>query len=91
MVGMKILGLGKLAHIQDKALRFAFSQPLDTFVVGATLLEHLKKNLAVANSYKPLTDTERLELFKEALPLVTPANVPWKAQEWGNPDTWLSR
>jgi uncharacterized protein len=91
VAGMKALGLGKLAYIHDKALRFAFSQPLDTIVVGATSLEHLKKNLETANSYKPLTDTEKLELYKEVLPLVTPENVPWKAREWGNPAEWLSR
>ncbi len=90
MVGMKALGLGRLAHIYEKALRFAFSQMLDTVVVGATSLEHIKKNLAVANFYKPLTDSEKLELYKEILPLVTPENVPWKAQGWGS-SQWLSR
>jgi uncharacterized protein len=90
MVGMKALGLGRLAHIYDKALRFAFSQSLDTVVVGATSLEHLKKNLAVADSYEPLSDTERLGLFKEVLPLVTPENIPWKARNWGSAE-WLSR
>lgn len=90
VIGMKTLGLGRLAHIQEKALRFAFSQPLDTFVVGATSLEHLKKNLKVAESYKPLSDKERLELFKEILPLVTPENVPWKADPWGS-SNWVSR
>lgn len=91
VAGMKALGLGRLVHIHEEALRFAFSQPLDTVVVGATSLEHLKKNLAAANSYRPLTDTEKLDLFKGVLPLVTPANVPWKAKEWGNPAEWLSR
>ena len=91
VVGMKALALGKLAHIYDRALHFAFSQPLDTIVVGATSLEHLKKNLAIANSFKPMTDTEKLELFREVLPMVVPGNVPWKAEEWGNSAKWLSR
>jgi len=90
MVGMKALALGRLVHVYDRALRFAFSQALDTVVVGATSLEHLKKNLAVANSYRPLSDTEKLELYQEVLPLVTPENVPWKAQSWGS-SQWLSR
>ena len=91
MVGMKALALGKLAHIYDRALQFAFSQPLDTIVVGETSLAHLKKNLAIANSFKPMTDTEKLELFREVLPMVVPGNVPWKAEEWGNSAKWLSR
>lgn len=90
MIGMKALALGRLAHIYEKALRFAFGELLDTVVVGATSLEHLKKNLAVANSYKPLSDVERLELFKEVLSLVTPENVPWKARSWGSSE-WISR
>jgi uncharacterized protein len=91
VVGMKTLGLGKLAGIYDKALRFAFSQPLDTLVVGASSMEQIKKNLDVAKTYEPLTDVEKLELFKEVLPLVTPENIPWKAKEWGNTTEWLPR
>ena len=44
-------------------------------------MEQLKNNLAVAEKYKPLTDEERLELFKD-LPLRESA--PWKAESWTN-------
>jgi uncharacterized protein len=91
VIGMKALALGTLDGIYDKALRFAFGQPLDTVLVGMSSMEQLKKNLKVANAYKPLTDAEKLALFKKVLPLVTPKNVPWKAKEWGNTAGWLQR
>ena len=91
VVGMKVLGLGSLGKIYDRALRYAFALPIDTAIVGMDSMEHLKQNLAVAEAYKPLTDAERLELFREVLPLVTPAHVPWKAEDWNNPVEWKRR
>ena len=91
VAGMKILGLGRLADIYDRALRYAFGLPICTAVVGMESLEQLKKNLAVAESYQPLTDGERLELLREVLPKVTPQNVPWKTDDWQNPVAWKER
>ena len=91
VVGMKILGLGKLADIYDKALRYAFSLPIDTAVVGVETLEQLKKNIAVAETFVPLSDGERLALFREVLPRVTPQIANWKAEEWNNPVAWKRR
>jgi len=54
-------------------------------------MEQLQKNLAVAENYKPLTDVERLELYREILPKVTPENLPWKSDNWGQPTTWKKR
>lgn len=91
VVGMKVIGLGTLASLYDKALRYTFGLPISTAIVGMESMEQLKKNLAVAESYRPLKDDERLELFKKVLPLVTPANLPWKAQEWGASSNWRKR
>lgn len=91
IAGMKIMGLGALAHIYEKALRYAFGLALDTAVVGMESLEQLKKNLAVAVAYKPLTDEERLELFKGIMPLVKPDVAKWKAEDWNNPVAWKKR
>jgi predicted aldo/keto reductase-like oxidoreductase len=91
IAGMKIMGLGVLAHLYEKALRYAFGLPIDTAVVGMDNMEQLKNNLAVAEEYKPLTDEERLKLFKEVFPLVSPKNAPWKAENWTNPVMWKKR
>ena len=91
VVGMKVIGLGRLASMYDKALRYTFGLPISTAIVGMETIEQLQKNLAVAESYKPLTDDERLQLFKEILPMISPATVPWKAEQWQNPTRWKKR
>jgi len=91
VAGMKIMGLGRLSQIYDKALRYAFGLPIDTAVVGMESMEQLKKNLAVAEAYQPLSDDERLDLFKEILPRVTPEFVPWKTEDWDHPVEWKRR
>jgi hypothetical protein len=91
VVGMKLLGLGSLAHIYDRALRYTFGLPISLAIVGMESMEQLQRNLAVAEDYKPLSDGERLELFKEVLPMVKPATVPWKAEDWDNPVQWTRR
>jgi len=35
-------------------------------------MEQLRKNLAVAEDYKPLGDDEKLELYKEIIPEINP-------------------
>ncbi len=91
VIGMKILGLGRLAHIYDKALRYAFSLPIDTAIIGMESMEQLQKNLAIAENYQPLSDVERLELYREVLPLVTPQSLPWKSNNWAQPTAWKIR
>ena len=91
VIGMKILGLSRLAPIYDKALRYAFGLPINTAIVGTESMEQLQKNLAVAENYKPLNDIERLELYQEVLPKVNPAFLPWKSNNWMQPTEWKKR
>jgi len=91
VAGMKILALGGLAAIYERALRYALSLPIDTAVVGMESMAQLRRNLAVAEAFKPLGDEERLELFKEVLPMLSPENAPWKAENWENPIEWKRR
>lgn len=88
VIGMKVLGFRRLAHIYDRALRYAFGLPISTVIVGMETMEQLEKNLAVAEAFEPLTEGERLELFREVLPMVTPEVMTWKAKDWGNPVEW---
>jgi uncharacterized protein len=88
IVAMKVLGLGQLGHIYDKALRYSMGLPVSTTIVGMESMEQLEENLAVAESFQPLTDVERLELFREVLPLVTPQRVYWKSDSFSAPTRW---
>jgi hypothetical protein len=91
VVGMKIFGYKKLAHVADRALQYALGLPLTTVIAGCSTMAELEADLAVAESFTPMTGPERLAFFREVLPLVKPENMPWKASEWGNPVEWKPR
>ena len=91
VIGMKIFAYKKLADTADRALRYALSLPLTTVVAGCSTLAELEADLAVAESFTPMSGPERLEYFREILPLVKPENMPWKAADWGNPTEWNRR
>jgi len=90
-IGMKLLGLGSLTHEVERALRYAFSLPVNTVIVGMETMAQLEQNLSIAESFTPMTDEERLTLFKDILPLVRPDKMPWKATDWNNPTEWVPR
>ncbi len=91
VIGMKILAYKALGHVASRALRYSLALPLTTVIVGASTMAQLEADLAVAESFKPMTGPERLAFFQEILPLVRPENMPWKATEWGNPTEWVPR
>jgi predicted aldo/keto reductase-like oxidoreductase len=90
-IGMKVLGLGSLTHEVERSLRYAFSQPVSTVIVGMETMEQLEQNLAIAESFEPMTDEERLAFFKDVIGLVRPDKMPWKAPDWSNPTEWVPR
>lgn len=91
VVGMKVIGLGALAKIYDKALCYTLGLPICTAIVGMETMDQLTKNIAVAESFKPLSDEERLQLFKEVLPLTSPKTLRWKARNWDEKLGWNRR
>ena len=54
-------------------------------------MEELEADLAVAESFVPMTGPERLAFFREVLPMVQPENMPWKADDWTEPAGWKPR
>ena len=90
-IGMKVFALNRLGHVYDRALRYTLGLPLSTVIVGCASMEELEKDLAVAESFVPLGGPERLAFFRQVLPLVTPQNMPWKADDWENPTAWKPR
>ena len=90
-IAMKVFAFGKLGPLYDRALKYTLGLPVSTAIVGCSSMEELENDLAVAESFVPLSGPERLELFGEVMPMVTPANLPWKANYWGNPTGWNER
>ena len=91
VIAMKVLGFGSLIHEVERALRYAFSLPVSTVIVGVESMAQLEQNLAIAESFTPMTDQERLAFFKDIMHLVRPDKLPWKATDWGNPTEWALR
>jgi aryl-alcohol dehydrogenase-like predicted oxidoreductase len=91
VIGMKVFAYKKLAGTADRALRYSLSLPLTTVIVGCSTLEELEADLAVAESFTPMSAPERLAYLTEILPLVKPENTPWKAADWGKPNSWNQR
>jgi hypothetical protein len=54
-------------------------------------MAQLQQNLAIAESFQPLSDEERLAFFREIIPLVRPEKMAWKAADWDSPTEWVSR
>ncbi len=90
-IGMKVLGLGSLTHEVERSLRYAFSLPVSTVIVGMETMAQLEHNLAIAESFTSLTDEERLAFFKDIIPMVRPEKIPWKTVDWDNPTQWVPR
>jgi predicted aldo/keto reductase-like oxidoreductase len=90
-IGMKVLGLGSLTHEVERSLRYAFSLPVSTVIVGMETMEQLEQNLAIAENFSPMTDVERLAFFQDIIPLVKPQNMRWKADDWNTPTAWIPR
>jgi aryl-alcohol dehydrogenase-like predicted oxidoreductase len=90
-IGMKVLGLGSLTHEVERSLRYSFNLPVSTVIVGMETIEQLEQNLAIAESFKPMTDEERLAFFRDIMPLVRSDKMPWKAKDWNNPAEWTPR
>ena len=91
VIAMKVLGLGSLTHEVERSLRYAFSLPVSTVIVGVESLAQLEQNLKIAESFVPMTDEERLSFFKDIMPLVRPDKMRWKATDWDNPKEWVKR
>jgi aryl-alcohol dehydrogenase-like predicted oxidoreductase len=90
-IAMKVLGLGSLTHEVERSLRYAFSLPVSTVIVGMETMAQLEQNLAIAEAFTPMTDEERLAFFKDIIPLVRPEKMRWKATDWVNPTEWIPR
>ncbi|ASS76426.1 oxidoreductase [Tumebacillus algifaecis] len=90
IIGMKVMALGKLGNWYEQALRYTLSLPISTSIVGMESMEQLEKNLAIAENFKPMTEQELLEFWKEIMHLATPQTLPWKAASWGG-DSWYQR
>ncbi|MGC5325297.1 aldo/keto reductase [Brevibacillus sp. SYSU BS000544] len=82
VIGMKVMALGKLAPWQEKALRYTWSLPVSTAILGVSKMSELEADLEAVERFVPMNDIERLQFFQEIIHLVRADILRWKAGEW---------
>jgi predicted aldo/keto reductase-like oxidoreductase len=66
LIAMKPIADGLLYRSAANALRWAWSLPVASVSAGNNTMDLLKKNIALARSFKPMTDAEREDLYRTA-------------------------
>jgi len=82
VIGMKVMALGKLAPWTEQALRYTWSLPVSTAILGISKMSELEADVEAAKRFTPMTDIERVAFFQEIMPLVRADVLRWKAGEW---------
>jgi predicted aldo/keto reductase-like oxidoreductase len=71
IVGMKAVGDGFLWRSAPAAFRYAWSLPIHVMVAGMNTMEMLEQDLALAESFTPMSQAEQEQLFFDAPELGT--------------------
>ncbi|MEJ8547594.1 aldo/keto reductase [Brevibacillus borstelensis] len=82
VIGMKVMALGQLTPWTEQALRYTWSLPVSTAVLGVSKMSELEADAAAANRFVPMTDIERVDFYQQIMPLVRADVLRWKASEW---------
>ncbi len=88
-IGMKALagGLlpGKLDISADLCRRFALSQPITSLVCGIRSREELRQDLAMARTFKPVSEQEMQQLLAQTEQPGSDGKMePWKTTDYGS-------
>lgn len=66
LIAMKPVGDGILYRNPERAFRWVWSFPVASVSAGNNNMEMLKKNIKLAKSFKPMSDDEKMELYRTA-------------------------
>ncbi len=66
VIAMKSLADGYLYRSPARAIRYALSLPVTTVVAGINSREMLETDLRIVNSFTPMTDAEKEDLYRSA-------------------------
>ncbi|MFM1653868.1 aldo/keto reductase [Brevibacillus sp. B_LB10_24] len=82
VIGMKVMAVGKLAPWYEQALRYTWSLPVATAILGVSSMDELEADIAAAERFVPMNDIERVDFFGQIMPHVRADVLRWKASEW---------
>jgi uncharacterized protein len=66
LLGMKAIGDGYLYRSVEPAIRYTLSQPIASLVLGINRDCYLEEDLAIADKFEPMSQTEQKKLFFDA-------------------------
>lgn len=79
VIAMKVLSDGRFTAFVPESLRYVFSLPISTAIVGMKTLEELKQNVEIAKKFIPMTELE-MENFIEKTKKHTSTSILWWKQ-----------
>ncbi len=78
VIAMKVLSDGRVTDYVPESLRYVFSLPISTAIVGMKTLEELKQNVEIARNFTPMTKQEMQNLIEKTRKYASTSILWWK-------------
>lgn len=95
IIAMKVLSAGqvlqKKAATVEECLRYAWSLPISTAIMGMEQLAHVDTNIALAKAAKPMSAAEMDSIRRRIAEVQYAGLEPWKANRYDEPGGLIYR
>jgi aryl-alcohol dehydrogenase-like predicted oxidoreductase len=78
VIAMKVLSDGKVTDFVEDSLRYVFSLPISTAIVGVKSIVELKQNVEIAKNFVPMTKKEIDALIEKSRRYANTSVLWWK-------------
>lgn len=78
VIAMKVLSDGRFTNFVAESLRYVFSLPISTAIVGMKTLDELKQNVEIAKKFIPMTELEMKDFIEKTKKYTSPSILWWK-------------
>ncbi|MBI4418749.1 MAG: hypothetical protein HY563_08225 [Ignavibacteriales bacterium] len=78
VIAMKVLTAGKVTEFVQESLRYSFSLPVSTAIVGMGTRDEVRQNVEVARMFQPMTPAEMVALEAKTCPFAATSVMWWK-------------
>jgi predicted aldo/keto reductase-like oxidoreductase len=78
VIAMKVLSDGRVTNFVEDSLRYVFSLPISTAIVGVKSIVELKQNVEIAKNFVPMTKKEIDALIEKSRRYANTSVLWWK-------------
>lgn len=78
VIAMKVLADGRYTKFISESLRYVFSLPISTAIVGMQTLDELKQNVEIAKNFVPMTQSEIQNFIEKTKKHASTSILWWK-------------